>query len=242
MERIVFCFFLQGGSGVVLRWRYAQFWKLERLEPSANSLRMDLRINVFEELTGKSIYQFESQTFCCCHVVGLLKIIISPFMLKKTLLGKRHFQLWSYPWLFKWVRTVLKHVFFPKSFIPADNSRQQAGHCCRKCVELFVRKVETLRKLTNKTYEHFVWWIPTYAKWRELRCVTFLFVRKFGEYGPRCDVTTSEVDDGVKRTRHAKSTVCGGLRRCVRWNTGSTKCWEGWWNAVRDSDSWCFEH
>ena len=133
-------------------------------------LRMDLRINVFEELTGKSIYQFESQTFCCCHVVGLLKIIISPFMLKKPLLGKRHFQLWSYRWLFKWVRTVLKHVFFPKSFIPADNSRQQAGHCCRKCVELFVRKVETLRKLTNKTYEHFVWWIPSYAKWRDLRC------------------------------------------------------------------------
>ena len=111
-------------------------------------------------------------TFCCCHVVGLLKIIISPFMLKKTLLVKRHFQLWSYRWLFKWVRTVLKHVFFPKSFIPADNSRQQAAHCCRKCVELFVRKVETLRKLTNKTYEHFVWWIPTYAKWRELRCVS----------------------------------------------------------------------
>ena len=42
--------------------------------------------------------------------------------------------------------SLLKHVFFPtKSFIPADNFRQQAAHCCRKCVELFVRKVETLR-------------------------------------------------------------------------------------------------
>ena len=25
------------------------------------------------------------------------------------------------------------------------------------------------------TYEHFVWWIPTYAKWRELRCVSHTY-------------------------------------------------------------------
>ena len=63
-------------------------------------------------------------------------------------------------------------------------------HYCRKCIELFVRKVETLRKLTNKTYKHFVLvntdlrkmtWV-TMRKSYYLR--TFLFVRKFGEYGP----------------------------------------------------------
>ena len=84
-----------------MAWFYAEgmhnFESLNGLNRQLIVLRMDLRINVFEELTGKSIYQFESRTFCCCHVVGLLKIIISPFMLKKTLIGKRHFQLWSYP-------------------------------------------------------------------------------------------------------------------------------------------------
>ena len=95
-------------------------------------------------------------------------------MLKKTLLDKRHFQLWSYCWLFKWVRTVL-HVFFPKIFTPTDGFRQQATHCFWKCVKLFVRKVETLHKLTNKTQERFVWWIPTYAKWRELRCISHTY-------------------------------------------------------------------
>ena len=83
-----------------MAWFYAEgmrnFESLNGLNRQLIVLRMDLRINFFEELTGKSIYQFESQTFFCCHVVGLLKIIISPFMLKKTLLGKRHFQLWSY--------------------------------------------------------------------------------------------------------------------------------------------------
>ena len=39
---------------------------------------------------GKIIYQFKSQTFRRCHVVGLLKIIFS-IHAQKTLLGKRHF-------------------------------------------------------------------------------------------------------------------------------------------------------
>ena len=87
-------FLLQNGTDCFLFLLARRQWRgftlkvctiLKGLNRQLIVLRMDLRINVFEELTGKSIYQFESQTFCCCHVVGLLKIIISPFMLKKTL-------------------------------------------------------------------------------------------------------------------------------------------------------------
>ena len=64
-----------------MAWFYAEgmhnFESSNGLNRQLIVLRMDFRINVFEELTDKSIFQFESQTFCCCHVVGLLKIIFS---------------------------------------------------------------------------------------------------------------------------------------------------------------------
>ena len=80
----------------------------------------------------------------------------------------------------------------PESFIHADNIRQQAAIVIETHAELFVRKVKSLRKLTNKTYElrNSVFMNTdlrkmTWVTMRKSYLRTFLFVRKFYESRPR---------------------------------------------------------
>ena len=140
---------------------------------------MDFRINIFEELTDKIVFQFESQTFCYCHVVGLLKIIFS-IRAQKTFARKTTLSTLDYRWLFKWVRTVLKHVFFPNSFIPVDNFHNKppiAVENALSCSYERLRPCVILRtKLTNILFGEY-WLTQNDVSYDVWVLLTSIFVR-----------------------------------------------------------------